>query len=159
MPWVPICGEGFFSYFTVCRCRHPHFPAPHSGATLSCAGLCFLFFILFYCLVWSGIPSRCLFIHCLLYHWGFPVTSPIAFILKTSQYSCHSMFNVSIRSGASQPRALQFILVMQLFSPCLATAVPYRQGTSSPLSLYPHSVGSTTSLCCDNPACVFTCIT
>ncbi len=34
------------------------------------------------------------------------------------------MFTVSIMSGASQPRALQYILVMQLFSPCLAAAVP-----------------------------------
>ena len=42
------------------------------------------------------------------------------------------MFNVSIRSGASQPRALQYILAMQLFSPCLAAAVPYRQGAGLP---------------------------
>jgi len=64
----------------------------------------------------------------------------------------------SCRERASRGHFNHF-LVMQLFSPCLAAAVPYRQRTSNPLSLYPHSVGSTTSLCCDNPACVFTCIT
>ncbi len=43
------------------------------------------------------------------------------------------MFTVPFQSGAGQPRALQYILVMQLFSPCLAAAVPYRQGSNNPL--------------------------
>ena len=78
--------------------------------------------------------------------------------------SCHPYFSMFHNHLAKQVNIRVFrcsilLGVMQLFSPCLAAAVPYRQGTSSPLSLYPHSLGSTTNLCCDNPACVFTCIT